>query len=440
LIVGSPFEPLFWVPGTLEEIEYPLLDLKLLRDDPEMVRAALARRGADRLLDDVLAADERRREIVHKTEDRKHEQNVISKKIGRAKADEREALLEEARKLKAEVEALEPELRDADEQLEMLAATLPNLPHESVPDGESDDDNIELRTWGDPPKLEAPADHLDIGERLGVIDTERASRASGTRFGYLLGDAVFLELALVRYALDRLRAHGFVPVIPPVLVRREVMFGAGDLPGDEAQYYVTQDGLYLTGTSEQALAALHMDETLPAGDLPIRYSGFSPCFRREAGTYGKDTKGIFRVHQFDKVEMFSFTHPDASWDELDFLVAIEEELIQALELPYRVMNVCTGELGAKAAKKVDIEAWFPGQGRYREITSCSNCTDYQTRRLQIRMKGKGKGIPHTLNGTAYAIGRTLAALIENHQLPGGGVAVPKALHDYMPEGMTELSG
>lgn len=416
-----------------------MLDLKLLRDDPEMVRAGLARRGIDKALDDVLAADAQRRELVHKVDEKKHEQNVISKGMARATPEEREALLEQARALKAEIDALEPQLREADEHLEMLAAMLPNLPHASVPDGASDDDNEELRRWGEPRHIPGALDHLDLGQRLGVIDTERAARASGSRFGYLLGDVVHLEFALVRFALERLVPEGFVPVVPPVLVRREVMFGAGELPGDEAQLYVTQDGLYLTATSEHSLAALHMDEDLEEERLPTRYAGVSPCFRREAGTYGRDTRGIFRVHQFDKVEMFSFAHPDRSWEEFDVLVGIQEELLQAVEIPYRVMVVCSGEMGKKAAKQIDIEAWFPGQERYRELTSCSNCTDYQARRLHTRIKGKGgRRYLHTLNGTAFAIGRTVACLFENQQQPDGSVAIPNALRPYLPEGLTEI--
>lgn len=416
-----------------------MLDLRLLREEPDMVRAALKRRAADRLLDDVLAADARRRKLTFQVDERKHEQNVVSKQIGSASPAEKEKLLEQARELKAEIDALEPQLREADEELEMLAAGMPNLPHESVPQGESDDDNVEIRRWGEPRELPDAEDHLDIGRRYEVIDTERAARASGSRFGYLFGDVVLLEFALVRFALERLAPHGFTPVVPPVLVRREVMFGAGALPGDEAQYYVVQDGLYLTGTSEQALAAIHMDEELDAAQLPKRYAAFSTCFRREAGTWGRDTRGIFRVHQFDKVEMFSFAHAELSWDEFEFLVERQEDLLQALEIPYRVMNVCTGELGSPAAKKIDLEAWFPGQGRYREVTSCSNCTDYQARRLHIRMKGKGaKGIPHTLNGTAFAIGRTVAAILENYQEAAGGVSVPKTLYPYLPEGLTSI--
>jgi seryl-tRNA synthetase len=417
-----------------------MLDLKLLREEPDRVRAALARRGADRLLDDVLAADAQRREILTLVEKKREEQNLISRKMSGLSPTERERELEHAKALKAEIEALGPKLTDAEEQLEMLAATLPNLPDASVPDGDSEEDNEEVRKWGELPQIAKAEDHLDIGRRLGIIDTDRASRASGSRFGYLFSELVFMEFALVRYALDALVPHGFVPVSPPVPVRREVMFGAGELPGDEAQYYVTQDDLYLTGTSEQSIVALHMDETLEEDKLPLRYAGFSTCFRREAGTYGKDTRGIFRVHQFDKVEMFSFTAPDQSGAEHEFLLAREEELLQGLEIPYRVMNVSTGDMGKKAAKQYDIDAWFPGQGRYRELTSASNCTDYQSRRSHIRMKGKSKGLPHTLNGTAFAIGRTIVAILENYQQVDGGVLIPEALHRYMPDGMTAISG
>jgi seryl-tRNA synthetase len=414
-----------------------VLDLKLLRDEPDVVRMALARRGADTLLDDVLAADARRRDLVHKVDDLKGEKNRIDRQIGPASGDEREQLLQQAKSLKAEIDALEPKMKDADEQLEMLASVLPNLPHESAPVGYSEDDNVEISRWGEPRHIPGAEDHLDIGRRLGVIDTDRAARASGSRFGYLFKELVFVELALVRFALDKLTPHGFIPVSPPVPVRREAMFGAGELPGDEAQYYVTQDDLYLTGTSEQSLVALHMDDVLEESQLPMRYVAFSTCFRREAGTYGKDTRGIFRVHQFDKAEMFSYTTHDASWNEHEFLLSRQEELLQALAIPYRVMNVCTGDMGKKAAKQYDIEAWFPGQGRYRELTSCSNCTDYQSRRSHIRVKGKP--LPHTLNGTAFAIGRTIVAILENFQEPGGGVQLPNVLHPYLPDGLTEIS-
>ena len=414
-----------------------MLDLKLLRDEPDRVRALLARRSADGLLDDVLAADEARRELVTKVDNLKHDQNVIGKQVAKASPEERESLLSQARQLGADIDALQPKLKDAEDHLEMLASRLPNLPDADCPDGTGEDDNVEVHTWGEPKTIPGAEDHLEIGRRLGIIDTDKAAQASGSRFGYLFAELVHLEFALVRFALDKLTPHGFIPVSPPVLVRREVMVGAGELPGDEAQYYVTQDDLYLTGTSEQSLVALHMDDTLTEEQLPLRYTAFSTCFRREAGTYGKDTRGIFRVHQFDKVEMFSYCKHDASYEEHEFLLAREEEIMQALELPYRVMNVCTGDMGKKGAKQYDIEAWFPGQGRYRELTSCSNCTDYQSRRAHIRVKGKP--LPHTLNGTAVAIGRTIVALIENGQTSDGGVQLPKALHPYLPDGLTHIS-
>jgi seryl-tRNA synthetase len=274
---------------------------------------------------------------------------------------------------------------------------------------------------------------VELGELHGFLDIERAAKVSGSRFGYLMGPMVRLELALVQLAFDRLEPHGFVPVVPPVLVREEALFGTGFFPGDREQVYAIEaDDLYLVGTSEVSLAALHADEILDAEALPLRYAGFSTCFRREAGTYGKDTRGIFRVHQFDKVEMFSFCHPDSSGDEHDFLLAREEELAQALGLPYRVVNVAAGDLGSSAAKKYDIEAWLPGQGRYREITSTSNTTDYQARRLKIRYRADdGNQLVHTLNGTAIAVGRWLIALVENHQQPDGSILVPEPLQPYL---------
>jgi len=276
-----------------------------------------------------------------------------------------------------------------------------------------------------------PRDHLDIGTALGWFDQERGARLSGSRFVYRVGDAALLELALYRFALDRVVAKGFTPVLPPVLVREPAMYGTGFLPTDDVNiYYVERDELYLTGTSEVALAGLHMDEILDAGDLPLRYAGYSTCFRREAGAAGKDTRGIFRVHQFDKVEMFSFTRAGASRDEHEYLLSVEEELIQELEIPYRVVNVAAGDLGASATKKYDIEAWFPGQGRYREVTSTSNTTDFQARRMKIRLRGDGRTeLAHTLNGTAITA-RTLIAIVENFQQEDGSVAVPSVLEQF----------
>ena len=319
---------------------------------------------------------------------------------------------------------------------------MPNLPDPSAPDGFTEEDAEVVRVVGDPPSFDFdPRDHLEIGTALGLIDMETAARASGSRFAYLKGDLVFCELALVRYALGKLADKGFEPVVPPVLVREEPMFWTGFLPTDRAQIYeVPSDSLYLVGTSEVSLAALQADRILAAEDLPLRYAGFSTCFRREAGAAGKDTRGIFRVHQFDKVEMFSFVEPSASQDEHERILAIEEEILQELEIPYRIVNVAAGDLGASAAKKYDCEAWIPGQGRYRELTSCSNPTDYQARRLGARYRAEPQGPPrpvHTLNGTAVAVGRTLLALMENHQGADGGFSVPAVLRQHgAPERVT----
>jgi seryl-tRNA synthetase len=421
-----------------------VLDLKALRDDPEPFRLGLARRD-EALAEDVdhlLELDERRRRLTTEVEDLRAEQNRVSKIVGTASGEERDRLIASVREVADRLKALEPELAGAEEELRALLARIPNVPHESVPVGATDEDNDLVREVGEPRSFGfQPRDHVDLGEALGLLDLERAARVSGSRFVYLTGAAVLLELALVRLCLDRLVPKGFVPVVPPVLVREEAMYGTGFLPTDEAQLYVTrEDDLYLVGTSEVALAGLHQGEILDPQTLPRRYVGFSTCFRREAGTHGKDTRGMFRVHQFDKVEMYSFTHPGESWDEHEFLLSCEEEIVQALGLPYRVVNVCTGELGASAAKKYDIEVWLPGQGRYRELTSCSNTTDYQARRLEARVRlHEGNRPVHTLNGTACAVGRTLIAIMENHQREDGSVTVPEALHPYLPEGYRTLS-
>ena len=421
-----------------------MLDLKALRDDPEPFRLGLARRD-QALAEDVdrlLELDERRRRLTTEVEDLRAEQNRVSKAVGTASGEDRDRLISSVREVSNRLKALEPELAGADDELRALLARIPNVPHESVPVGATDEDNDLVREVGEPRSFGfQPRDHVDIGEALGLLDLERAARVSGSRFVYLTGAAVLLEFALVRLCLDRLMPKGFVPVVPPVLVREEAMYGTGFLPTDEAQLYVTrEDDLYLVGTSEVALAGLHQGEILDPETLPRRYVGFSTCFRREAGTHGKDTRGMFRVHQFDKVEMFSFTHPEGSWDEHEYLLSCEEEIVQALGLPYRVVNVCTGELGASAAKKYDIEVWLPGQGRYRELTSCSNTTDYQARRLEARVRlHEGNRPMHTLNGTACAVGRTLIAIMENHQREDGSVVVPEVLQPYLPRGYEALS-
>jgi seryl-tRNA synthetase len=421
-----------------------VLDLKALRDDPEPFRLGLARRD-EALAGDVdrlLELDERRRRLTTEVEELRAEQNRVSKIVGTAGGEERDRLIASVREVADRLKALEPELAGAEEELRALLARIPNVPHASVPVGATDEDNDLVREVGEPRSFDfQPRDHVDLGEALGLLDLERAARVSGSRFVYLKGAAVLLEFALVRLCLDRLMAKGFVPVVPPVLVREEAMYGTGFLPTDEAQLYVTrEDDLYLVGTSEVALAGLHQGEILDPQTLPRRYVGFSTCFRREAGTHGKDTRGMFRVHQFDKVEMYSFTHPGESWNEHEFLLACEEDIVQALGLPYRVVNVCTGELGASAAKKYDIEVWLPGQGRYRELTSCSNTTDYQARRLEARVRlQEGNRPMHTLNGTACAVGRTLIAIMENHQREDGSVAVPEVLRPYLPQGYEALS-
>ena len=364
------------------------------------------------------------------------EQNRGSREVAAATTEgDREAVIARLRSVSAELKEVEPALAAVEEELAALAARLPNVPHETVPDGESDEDNEVLRVWGEPPELGfEPRDHLELGEALGMIDVDRGARTSGSRFAYLFGDAVVLQFALLRYGLDFALARGFVPVIPPVLVREEAMFGTGFLPADEAQLYTTrQDDLFLIGTSEVPLASLHAGEILDPDGLPRRYVGYSTCFRREAGAYGRDTRGIFRVHQFDKLEMFAFVQPEESGDEHERLLAWEEEFYRSLGLPYRVVNVCVGELGAAAAKKYDIEAWFPGQGRYREITSTSNTTDFQARRLEVRVRRPDGNRPvHTLNGTLCALGRTIIALMENGQREDGSVELPEALRDYLP--------
>jgi seryl-tRNA synthetase len=419
-----------------------VLDVRAIREDPDRFRKGLARRNLADAVDLILALDERRRQLTVRVEELRAEQNRSSKAIGRAEGGDKQRLIGEVARVSAEVKELEPQLEQVEADLSDLLARTPNVPHESAPDGYTDEDAVEVRRHGEPPTFEfEPRDHVALGEALGVLDVERGVRTSGSRFVYLLGDIVQVQFALVRHALDILTVRGFVPVIPPVLVREDAMFGSGFLPTDEVNLYVTSpDELYLVGTSEVSLAAFHAGEILDEADLPIRYAGYSTCFRREAGTYGKDMGGMFRVHQFDKVEMFSFARPEESWDELEFILGIEEEILGKLDVPYRVTNTAAGDLGSAAAKKYDLEAWLPGQDRYRELTSCSNYTDYGARRGQTRIRRSSGEVEvlHTLNGTATAIGRTLIAILENNQRADGGVALPTALHAYLPENLREL--
>jgi seryl-tRNA synthetase len=414
-----------------------MLDLKLIRSDPERVKAALARRGAAGQVDELLALDASRRELLPRIEGAQSERKALSKQIGEAKQrgeDAAEQMIAVA-ELKGTIESGREELERVEADLERLASALPNLPDPDAPEGMTEEDAVVLREEGELPSFEfEPRDHLDIGTELGLIDMEAAARVAGSRFAYLKGDLVLLELALVRFALELVRGEGHEPVVPPVLVREEALVGTGFLPGDRDQIYeIPKDDLYLVGTSEVSLAALHAGEILDADRLPLRYAGFSSCFRREAGAAGRDTRGIFRVHQFDKVEMFSFVEPGKSAEEHERLLAIEERILAELEIPYRVVNVAAGDLGAPAAKKYDCEAWIPSQGRYRELTSCSNTTDYQARRLACRFRpdeGAPPEVVHTLNGTAVAVGRTIIALMENRQERDGGFTLPTILHSY----------
>ncbi len=399
-----------------------MIDLRAARADPEGYRAALARKGAAGVFDELLEADARWRELETEASDLRAQ----TKTKGKPSPEQ----LEQLKALKAKLQQVESEHEQAAQRRQELLDRVPNPPDPSVPDGLTEDDAVELRRVGEPPSFGfEPRDHLDLSAPHGWIDLERAARVSGSRFAYRVGEAALVELALYRFALDRVVAKGFVPVLPPVLVREEAMYGTGFLPTDEVNIYrVERDELFLTGTSEVGLASFHTGEELDG--LPRRYAGYSTNFRRESGAAGKDTRGMFRVHQFDKVEMFVFCEPERSAEEHDALLAVEEELVQELGYPYRVVNVAAGDLGASAAKKYDIEAWFPGQERYREISSTSNTTDYQARRLGVRFRHDGKLEPvHTLNGTAMTA-RWLIALMENFQDEGGAIAVPEVLTQF----------
>jgi seryl-tRNA synthetase len=379
-----------------------MIDIRAARSDPEGFRAAVARKGAGGAFDELMSADTRWREL----ETRVTALRAKTRLKGKPTPEE----LEELRGVKEELKRLENEHSEAERARDEALTRVPNPPHESTPDGDAEEDAQELKRWGEPPQLAGPKEHTEIGR----FEMERAARVSGSRFGYWVGDTALLALANYRFALDRLVKEGFTPALPPVLVREEAMYGTGFFPTERSNIYAIEgDDLYLTGTSEVGMAGLHMTETLD--ELPLRYAAFSTNFRREAGAAGRDTRGMFRVHQFNKVEMFVYQRPEESWAEHERLLAIEESLMQELGLPYRVVNVAAGDLGDPAAKKYDIEAWFPTQERYREVTSCSNTTDFQARRLGIRFRGEhGLEPVHTLNGTA-TVDRVALAILENFQ-------------------------
>jgi len=400
-----------------------MLDPAILKDNLEVLESNISRRNLDIDVNHLISLNEERKSLRFNAEQKRSQQKELGKQIANADKNEKEELLNKASELSDEVKLLFEQVDIKDKEFLNQWVKIPNLISKTSPDGKSDKDNLEIKKVGKVKEISNPKDHLEIASQLNLIDVEKASEVSGSRFAYLFGDLVKIEFNLVSWALNKLSEKGFTPTVPPVLVRENALYGTGFFPDDAEQVYeIPNDDLYLVGTSEVPLAALHANEIINMEELPIRYAGFSTCFRREAGTYGKDTTGIFRVHQFDKVEMFSFCNPEKSEEEHEFILSVEEELLQSLEIPYRVVDVCAGDLGASAAKKYDIEAWIPSQNTYREVTSCSNTTGFQARRLNIRAKSEGEtSILHTLNGTAIAVGRILIALIENNQTEDGKV-------------------
>ena len=404
-----------------------MIDIKFIRENKKEIEKGIKAKGFNADINLLLELDEKNSVLKKQIE----EVNAERKKIAKEKN------IEKGKEIKIKLAKLEGEEKILSEQIDSIAKKLPNIPLQEVPVGKDETENIVLREVGDKPKFDFPVkDYLELGEKLGWIDTERAGKVVGSRFGYLLRDAVNLEFALVRFALDILQKEGFIPIIPPVFLKPDAMRGMGYLDYNEDEiYHFEKDNLYLIGTSEQAIGAMHSNEIFTEKELPLRYAGFSSCFRREAGSCGRDTKGILRVHQFDKIEMFSFTNPENSKQEHEFLLSMEEKLMKALEIPYRVLQICTGDLGVQAANKYDIEAWMPGQNQYRETHSTSNDTDFQSRRLGIKYKNETTGkneFVYTINGTAFAVGRMLIAIMENYQQKDGTIKIPYALKSLLP--------
>jgi seryl-tRNA synthetase len=418
-----------------------MLDIKFITENPGLIKAGAAKKHAKVEVDKIVELSEKRNKNLQKVETLRARQNEVSKEIQKAK--NKEALLKEMKEAKEEIKTLQPEIENLEKQIDELAFKIPNPTLDSVPDGEDERENVVIKTIGKKPKFDfEPKDHIELGKSLDIIDLERGARTSGARFYYIKNEAALLEFALIQHVIHKLTSKGFSPIIPPVLVKEEAMFATGFFPADRNEIYSVnpgEDNLFLAGTSEVPLTMLHSTEILEEKSLPIRYCGFSTCFRREAGSYGKDTTGIIRVHQFDKIEMFSFCHPDKSEEEHELIRSIEEEIMTELGLHYQVVNICGGDLGAPAAKKYDIEVWIPTQEKFRELTSCSNCTDFQARRAKIRFKNEKnkKEYLHTLNGTAIAIARTLVAIIENYQTKEGTILIPDVLKPYMG-GRTEI--
>ncbi|WP_457622005.1 serine--tRNA ligase [Persephonella sp.] len=419
-----------------------MLDVKLIRSNPDLVKERLSRRDPvyEKMIDEILDVDEERRRIIREVEDLKAEKNRLSKEIGllfkEGKREEAEKVKDEVQAKNKKIERLEKDLKEIEKRFNYLLLTVPNLPHESVPVGKDEEDNVEIRRWGEPRKFDfEPLPHWDIGEKLGILDFERGAKLSGSRFTVMYREAARLERALINFMLDlHTKEHGYTEVWTPVLVRSEILVGTGQLPKfEEDLYKISEEDLYLLPTAEVSLTNLHAGEILKEEELPKYYTAYTPCFRREAGSHGKDVRGILRQHQFDKVELVKIVKPEDSYEELEKLVKEAEKVLQILELPYRVVELCTGDLGFSAAKTYDIEVWIPSQNRYREISSCSNTEDFQARRAKIRYKDKeGKNrFVHTLNGSGLAVGRTLLAIMENYQRKDGGFDIPEALKKYV---------
>jgi seryl-tRNA synthetase len=424
-----------------------MLDMKFVRDNPQVVKANLTRRGDDAKIpwvDELLENDRKWRSLRTQADTLRSKRNKITEQIAQARRQGQDVsqLVKEAEQIPNQIKTLEKEIADLDSKITNTLMQLPNIMHESVPVGKDENDNVEVRKWGKPPEFNfKPKDHIDLTTQLGLVDLERAAKVAGARFYYLRGDLVKLNHALIRLALDFCDMKGYKLTQPPYLLRREAIGGAVALSDfEDVIYKVEGEDLYLLATSEHALLAQHMDEILDGKKLPLRYSGVSPCFRKEAGAHGKDTKGIFRVHQFEKVEQFVFCKPEQTWDEHEKLIANAEEFFQMLKIPYRVVNVCTGDLGTVAAKKYDLDAWLPGQGTYREVVSCSNCTTYQAVRSKIRFRDRPDeptSWVHTLNSTLVATERALVAILENYQTKDGSITIPETLQVYMG-GATKL--
>jgi seryl-tRNA synthetase len=415
-----------------------MLDVRFVRENVDKVRGALSKRGYDLPLEGFLASEEQRREILKRAEELRNRRNVVSEEIGRLKRrkEDASAQLGEMKSVSDEIKRLDESLKALEDKTRSFLLEMPNIPHESVPVGKDETENAEVRRWGEPRAFDfEPLNHWDIGEMLGIIDFQRASKVAGARFSIMKGPGAKLERALMNFMLDANTAKGYREVLPPILVNRESMTGTGQLPKFEAELFrVADPEFYLIPTAEVPVTNIHREEILEEKDLPIYYTAYTPCFRREAGSYGKDTRGLIRQHQFNKVELVKFVRPEDSYGELERLTADAEQILKALGLPYRVVALCTGDLGFSAAKTYDLEVWLPGQRRYREISSCSNFEDFQARRADIRFRREGKKgteFVHTLNGSGLAIGRTVVAVLENYQQKDGSVAVPEALRPFM---------